>query len=134
MMKTYKGSCHCGAIRYEADIDFALGTGRCNCTFCRKTRAWGVILKPPALRLDAGSSEGVPYRKHEQAPVKYRCAICGVLTYSRGSADYMGGAFVTVFVATLDDASSEELLSGPVRYSNGRDNDWRNPPKEIRHL
>jgi len=76
----------------------------------------------------------VAYRKHPLAPIKYRCATCGVLTHSRGDADYMGGPFVTVFVATLDDASPEELLSGPVRYSNGRDNDGRNPPEDVHHL
>jgi hypothetical protein len=134
MLITYHGSCHCSAIRFEADIDFAGGTGRCNCTFCVKTRAWGVILKPAAFRLDPASSHGIGYRKHEQAPLKYHCETCGVLTYSRGNADYLGGPFVTVFVSTLDDASPEVLLSGPVNYSNGRDNDWRSQPKEVRHL
>jgi hypothetical protein len=133
-MKTYHGSCHCGAIKYEADIDLAQGSGRCNCAYCTKARAWAVTIKPAAFRLAADSQEGIAYHRHPQAPVKYHCERCGIHTHARGDAEYMGGAFVQVFVATLDDASPEELLSGPIRYSDGRNNNWRNPPGEIRHL
>lgn len=134
MLKTYKGSCHCGAIQYEADIDLSQGTGRCNCTFCLKARAWGTFVKPESFRRDPASDPGVPYHKHSQAPVKYHCARCGVRTHATGNADYMGGPFVCVFVATLDDASPEELLSGPIRYSDGLHNDWTHAPAETRHL
>jgi len=134
MKKTYTGSCHCGAVRYEADIDLTQGTGKCNCTFCTKARSWKAFVKPSSFRLLSGSDESKGYHKHPQAPVKYFCEVCGVRTHELGSADYMGGDFVGVFIATLDNAEPEELITTPVRYSDGRNNNWQNPPTETRHL
>ena len=132
--RTYNGSCHCGSITYEADIDLAEGTGKCNCTFCTKARAWKVFVKPNSFRMLSGTDDAIGYRKHPQAPLKYFCKRCGVRTHELGSADYMGGDFVGVFVSTLDNVEPEELVAAPVRYSDGRNNNWGSPPSFTDHL
>jgi hypothetical protein len=41
---------------------------------------------------------------------------------------------VSVQLASLDNATPEELIAAPIKYANGRDNSWWTEPAETRHL
>ena len=132
--KTYHGSCHCGAVKFEAALDLSQGSSKCNCTFDRKVRSWSAFVKPEAFKLTQGKDSLTEYHKHSEAPRKYFCKTCGVYLYGEGNADYMGGPFVAVYLSALDDATPEELAAIPVRYSDGLNNNWQNPPAITSYL
>ena len=134
MKKTYHGSCHCGAVRLEADLDLSQGTGRCNCSFCTKARWWGVNIKPDAFRLLAGESDLLDYQFNTKSAHHLFCRHCGVRAFGRGYIEQIGGHYVSINLACLDDMQPSELAEAPVKFSNGRDNDWWHEPSEVRHL
>lgn len=132
-LKTYQGSCHCGRVRFSADIDLSAGTGKCNCTFCTKVRSWSAIIKPEAFRLLSGEDALKNASQHEGVRNLF-CGHCGVRPFGQGDIPEIGGAYVSISLGSLDDVTPEELLAAPVRYFDGRHDNWMEEPKETRHL
>ena len=134
MMKTYKGSCHCGKVRFKADLDLSAGTGRCNCSICAKRRYWGAQVKPEQFRLLTGEADLADYQFGTLSAHHRFCKNCGVAAFGHGHVEEVGGAYYSVNLACLDDVDAKELAEAPVRYMDGRNNNWWEVPVETRHL
>jgi hypothetical protein len=132
--QTYRGSCHCGTVRFEADLDLAAGTSRCNCSICAKTRNWEAIVKPDAFRLLAGEGELGDYRFGSGSAQHLFCRRCGVHTFGRGFVEAIGGDYRAVRIACLDGVDDAVLASAPVAFMDGRNDAWQSKPAETRHL
>jgi hypothetical protein len=116
-------------------MDFE-GSSKCNCTYCWKQRNWNTQVKPEDFTLLRGEEDlGDYWRSGEGFETHHRfCRECGTATHGHGSIDALGGAYAGVRLAALDDLSVAELVSQPVTYCDGLNDNWWNPPEETRHL
>lgn len=133
MKQTYKGGCHCGAVRYEADMDLSKGTLRCNCSMCRKTRAWLVGIGGEDFRLLKGEDALSDYQFGSKNIHHLFCKHCGVKSFGRGTGQG-GKPMVAVMLSTVDDLSDADLASLQVMYVDGRNDNFGAAPAETRYL
>src|SRR2546422_623482 len=96
--QTFHGGCHCGAVRYAVDLDLSKGTLRCNCSLCRKSRAWFTFAPANAFSLNHGRrllhgvvADGDCVRRTLPGRLAHH-----ILEFRRHLADQHGG--VAVFV------------------------------------
>jgi hypothetical protein len=125
--RTYRGGCHCGAVRFEADLDLTRPVSRCNCTQCTKRGATTSIVKPEGFRLLAGESALGAYEWGGRTGRFSFCSRCGIFVFLRGSLAELGGAYVSVNVACLDDVEPSALK---VVHWDGRHNNWAAGPRD----
>jgi len=80
-MSTYRGRCHCGAVRIEATTSLA-DPFTCNCSFCARRGAVLQKVEPEHFRLTAGESELTRYGARDFSD-HYFCSRCGIHVFTR---------------------------------------------------
>jgi hypothetical protein len=132
MLKTYTGSCHCGVLKFEADLDLTQSTFRCNCSICRRTRLWAAVAKEDGFRIISGESELTKYTFNSHKNHHYFCKHCGVRAFGVGNDTPMGRMY-GVNVGCLDQLTDKELSELPITYVDGLHDKFA-PPEYFSHL
>lgn len=86
--QTVHATCHCGAVKIEAELvsDLSHPT-RCNCSFCRRRQAANVSARAETLRVLRGADALRLYQFRTGTAQHYFCGICGIYTHHRRRSD-----------------------------------------------
>jgi hypothetical protein len=83
-MTTYRGSCHCGAVRFEVDADID-HVRSCDCSICSKRGALNYRVPKQSLRLLTPWENLTIYQWGSRTAEDYFCRKCGILTFRHPS-------------------------------------------------
>jgi len=133
MLKTYRGGCHCGAVKFEAELDLTQSSYRCNCSICRRTRFWPAVARPEGFRLLSGEADLTQYLFNTRKNQHYFCRHCGVRAFGVGTETPMGVMY-GVNLGCLDDVTEEALSGLQITYVDGRSDRWQSSPEFFAHL
>lgn len=106
----YTGSCHCGAVAFEAEVEIE-GAVACNCSICARKGAllWSV----PRSRLDLLTPEEAlgRYTFNKHAIVHRFCKTCGIHPFAEDAgADEGRSAYVNLRCLTDFDLAAVPLI------------------------
>ena len=80
-MPTHRGSCHCGAVRFEADAPADAPVQRCSCSMCSMTGFVHLIVPAAQFRLLSGSDSLTEYTFNTHTARHMFCSRCGVKSF-----------------------------------------------------
>jgi hypothetical protein len=109
------GSCHCGAVRFEAEVPQAVEVLDCNCSICAATGFRHLIVPHKDFRLISGADRLTSYRFGTGAADHMFCSVCGIKSFYQPRSH---PAAWSVNLNALDDISG---LSITATAFDGRD-------------
>lgn len=82
-MQKYKGSCHCGAIKFEFSGPAIESGLRCNCSICQRKGAMmsAFTLAPDELAITATPGSLLTYEFGSHVAKHHFCGHCGIYPF-----------------------------------------------------
>lgn len=123
---THHGGCHCGAVRFAVTAPAHLVIQDCNCTLCRMSGYWHLIVPATRFRLLQGQDSLQTYTFNTGTARHLFCRTCGVKSFyvPRSNPDGFSVNARCLDAATIAGVSIEPF--------DGQD--WEQSAGAIRHL
>ena len=90
---TLRGSCHCGTVKFTAELPEGLASARrCTCSICRMRGAVAVTSTQAGFRITDGQYKLATYRFNTKTAEHHFCSVCGIYTHHkrRSNAGQLG--------------------------------------------
>ncbi len=108
----YSGSCHCGGVAFEADLDLDK-TITCNCSRCQRLGAVLAFTPRSGFTLRTGGDLLTEYKFNKQKIAHLFCKACGIEPFAYANAPD-GTPVAAVNVNCLEGVDPRALKSHPV--------------------
>jgi hypothetical protein len=83
-LKKYRGSCHCGKVTYEVDIDLGDRIVTCNCSMCGRAGTVLAFVPTEQFKLLSGEDSLTDYQFNKNVIHHLFCSTCGIKSFARG--------------------------------------------------
>ncbi len=84
-MKKYTGSCHCGKVKYEVEMNLKNAIS-CNCSVCMKRGSLLDFVPESQFTLLSGENDLADYMFAKKVIHHHFCKTCGILPFGKGAA------------------------------------------------
>lgn len=118
------GGCHCGAIRFEAEVATAVTVLECNCSICAKTGFCHLIVPHDDFVLRGDVGKLTSYRFGTGAAEHLFCAVCGIKSFYQPRSHPQAWS---INLNALDDVSGLQVT---IERFDGRN--WENARAGLR--
>ncbi|HLU66681.1 MAG TPA: GFA family protein [Kofleriaceae bacterium] len=106
--KTYSGSCHCGAVRYQVEMDLSGPVVVCNCSICSRTGSMLAFAPASSFTLQSGEDKLTDYQFNKKIIHHLFCSVCGIRSFARGRGPD-GSESVAINVRCLEGVDLDAL-------------------------
>lgn len=111
----YRGSCHCGNIKFEVEGTLT-GAMSCNCSICQRKGALMWFVPRDSLKLLTPEENASTYEFNKHVIKHQFCSVCGIHPHGEGT-DPKGKRTAAINIRCLEEI---DLESVPVTHYDGR--------------